>query len=49
VDEDGNVVRLNQAEWLERQEKLFAMGGPCDASTWGEYEAWEAQQPKQRR
>jgi WD40 repeat protein len=49
VDEDGNVVRLKQAEWLERQEKLFAMGGPCDAPTWDEYDAWEAQQPKQRR
>ena len=42
VDEDGNVVRLNQAEWLERQEKLFAMGGPCDVPTWEEYEATQS-------
>jgi WD40 repeat protein len=46
VDEDGNVVRLKQAEWLERQERLFAMGGPCDAPTWEEYGAWQAQRRK---
>jgi hypothetical protein len=39
-------VRLKQAEWLERQEKLFAVGGPCDAPTWDEYEAWQKEQAK---
>jgi WD40 repeat protein len=49
VDADGNLVRLEQAEWLELQARLLAMGGPCDAPTWDAYEAWRDQHPNQDR
>lgn len=40
VDQDGNIVRLKQDEWLKRRTKLSEQGGPSDAPTWDEYESW---------
>ena len=41
MDAEGNLERLKQAEWLERQSQLFAMGGPCDAPNLGRLRSLE--------
>jgi hypothetical protein len=34
VSEQGRMQRLTQAQWLERQRQLQALGGPCDVRRW---------------
>jgi WD40 repeat protein len=46
LDENGVIKRLTLDEWLQRRKQLDAMGGPCDAPTWPEYNAWKATQSK---
>jgi WD40 repeat protein len=47
-DENSNtIVRLSQKEWLERQTRLWELGGPCDARTWDQLD--EAEKKQHRR